>query len=297
MDDALDTIGSAVAGIAARAATSVVGISGTWRGASGVVIGEGRVLTNAHSVHGDQVEVTFVDGRSETGTLAGVDEDGDLAVVSVETSNATPVEWAPDASLATGALVVAAAASSSGTRVTVGFVSGTSRTFRGPRGRRIRGSIEHTAPMASGSSGSALLDSKGRLVGLNTNRVGGGFYLAIPTDSALRARVDALARGETPRRLRLGVGLAPSWAAQRMRRAVGLPERDGVLVREVDPEGPAAAAGIEVGDLIVSAGGRPLASVDDLGDAIGAIGDDRRLELTIVRGVDERTVQVELAVP
>ena len=297
MVEALETIGSAVGEIATRAASGVVGISGTWRGASGVVIGDGRVLTNAHNVHDDEVEVTLPDGQTVTGTVAGIDEDGDLAVVSVDTSGASALDWAPDASLATGALVIAAAASGSGARVTVGFVSGTTRAFRGPRGRRIRGSIEHTAPMASGSSGSALIDAQGRLVGINTNRVGGGFYLAIPTDSALRARVDALARGEAPQRLRLGVGLAPSWAAQRMRRAVGLPDRDGVLVRDVDPDGPAASAGIEVGDLIVAAGGRALSSVDDLGDAIGAAGDDHKLELTIVRGVEERTVEVELAVP
>jgi serine protease Do len=194
-----------------------------------------------------------------------------------------------------GTVVLAAAMSGAGPRVTVGLVSGTTRAFRGPRGRRITGSIEHTAPMAAGSSGSALVDARGRLVGLNTNRVGSGFYLAIPADAALRARIDALGRGEQPRRLRLGVGLAPAWAAQRMRRAVGLPDRDGVLVREVDADGPAASAGIEVGDLIVTAGDRAIASVDDLADALGAASADRKVGLTIVRGVEERTVEVELA--
>ena len=79
-------------------------------------------------------------------------------------------------------------------------MSAVERAFRGPGGRRIAGSIEHTAPLAPGSSGGALLDADGRLVGLNTNRIGDGFYLALPADGALRERVDALGRGEEPKR-------------------------------------------------------------------------------------------------
>jgi serine protease Do len=146
--------------------------------------------------------------------------------------------------------------------------------------------------MAPGSSGSALLDAEGRLIGLNTNRIGGGFYLALPTDSALRGRVDALAGGQSPVRPRLGVGIAPSWAARRMRRAVGLPERDGLLVRDVESESPAERAGISVGDLIVEASGKPVANSDDLFDALASAAESHSLRLTIVRGAEERTVEV-----
>ena len=101
-------------------------------------------------------------------------------------------------------------------------MSSVARAFRGPRGRRITGSLEHTAPLVSGSSGSALVDGSGKLVGVNTNRLGGGFYLALPADASLKSRVDALARGENVERPHLGVAIAPSWVARRMRRAVGL---------------------------------------------------------------------------
>ena len=93
--------------------------------------------------------------------------------------------------------------------------------------------------------------------GVNTNRIGEGFYLALPADAALKARVEALARGETPTRERLGVAIAPSHVARRLRRSVGLPERDGVLVRGVEEGSPAEAAGIEAGDLIVWPAARP----------------------------------------
>src|SRR5581483_4047250 len=121
-----------------------------------------------------------------------------------------------------------------GERVSFGMVSGTERAFRGPRGRRIKGSIEHTAPLPRGSSGSPLVTGSGAVVGLNTNRLGDGFYLAIPADRELRDRLAALATGRSRSRRRLGVGLAPATVARALRRSVGLDERDGLLVRVVE---------------------------------------------------------------
>ena len=132
----------------------------------------------------------------------------------------------------------------------------------------------------------------GRLLGLNTLRVDGGLILAIPADAALRERVEALGRGEAPKRARLGVAIAPPRVARRLRRAVGLPERDGVLVRAVDDDSAAARAGIERGDLIVAIAGRSVDRVDVLYEALDAAQLDGPLELTIVRGSEERQVPV-----
>ncbi len=115
----------------------------------------------------------------------------------------------------------------------------------------MTGTVEHTAPMVKGSSGGPLVDASGRLVGLNTNRLGEGFYAALPADEDLRRRVDALSRGESPVRPHLGVGLVPGRAARHIRRAAGLPDRDGVLIQEVEDGSPAANAGLRRGDLIV----------------------------------------------
>jgi serine protease Do len=263
------------------------------RGA-GIVIAAGAVLTSAHNLRGDETTVTFADGRSLTGTVKGVDADGDLAVLSVDTGSITPINWAGDQPVVPGAPVLALALpiGGGGPRITFGTVSAVGRTFRGPRGRLITDGIEHTAPLGRGSSGGPLVDTEGRLLAVNTHRPGDGFYLALPATEALRTRVDALARGETPTRRRLGVALAPPHVTRRLRAAVGLPARDGVLIREVADDSPAAAAGLLRGDLIVAAAGQPVTSIDDLLAAVDGVGADGALPLKVVRALDELDVTV-----
>jgi S1-C subfamily serine protease len=293
----LDEIGASIRQLADGAGASVVGIGQRWGAGSGIVLGDGQVLTNAHNVRGDQVTVTFADGRTAEGSVAGHDIDSDLAVISVDTGQAPALPWASSASVEIGKPVFALAnPGGRGLRVTFGFVSGIDRTFRGPRGRRITGSLEHTAPLLPGSSGGPVLDADGQLLGINTNRLGEGFYLASPADETLRGRADALARGETATSPRLGVAIAPGHVARRLRRAVGLPDTDGLLIREVVEASPAARAGLASGDLIVAAAGQPVRTSDDLFDALAAAGSGT-LELKVVRGTDERTLQVTFAEP
>ncbi len=289
----LEELEQAVGGAAERVGGSVVGIGrGRGRG-SGVVVADGKVATNAHNIRGEETTIVFADGRSAVGQVAGVDVDADLAVVTVDTQGAPPVAWAEEGDAARVGTAVFGLASPGGRqRVTFGLVSAVNRAFRGPRGRRITGSLEHTAPMGRGSSGGPLVNAAGRLLGINTNRMGDGFYLAVPADAELRGRLDALARGESPSRPRLGVGVAPARVARRLRQAVGLPERDGLLVRAVDEAGPAGRAGVRTGDLIVAAGGRALTEPDELHEVLDGLAEDAALSLSIVRGTEELTVHV-----
>ena len=288
----LDDIGASIRQLAEGAGASVVGIGQRWGAGSGIVLGEGRVLTNAHNVRGDKVTVTFADGREAEGNVAGRDVDGDLAVISVDTGGVPALPWADGAAAEVGTPVFALAnPGGRGLRVTFGFVSGVERTFRGPGGRRITGSLEHTAPLLPGSSGGPVLTAAGQLLGINTNRLGEGFYLAIPADEAVRGRADALASGESAQSPRLGVAIAPNHVARRLRNAVGLPETDGLLVRDVGEDTPAARAGVAQGDLIVAAAGQSVRTPDDLFDALRAA-QGGTIELKLIRGTDERTIQV-----
>lgn len=286
----LTDLGREIGDIAERVGPAVVGVGNRWRGGSGVVIGENRVLTNAHNLHGDEVTITFSDGRDAAASVLGIDADGDLAVVAVDTGSVAPIELAGGTPSIGAPVVALGNPGGRGPRVTLGFVSGVDRSFRGPRGRRVAGAVEHTAPMLPGSSGGPVVDLDGRMVGINTNRIGHGFYQAIGAGDGLAERIAALGRGETPQRRRLGVGLAPAHVARQLRRAVGLPERDGLLVRKVEDDSPAAGAGIAEGDLIVGVGKAAIATADDLFDALAGSGP---LELTLVRGADELKVTVD----
>lgn len=295
----LDELAGATGRVAGAAGGAVVRIGRAEGRGTGIVIAAGTVLTSAHNLRGDEVTVSFGDGRSVTGTVKGVDPDGDLAVVAVDTAGAAPITWAPDGTeggagpaLGTAVFALALPPGAPSPRVTFGTVSAVGRSFRGPRGRLITDAVEHTALLGRGSSGGPLVDAEGRLVGVNTHRTGDGFYLAVPATAAVRARAEALGRGESPRRRRLGVALAPPYVARRLRAAVGLAPRDGVLVRDVDEGGPAAAAGVQRGDLIVAAGGQPVDSVDALLAAVDAVGDTGSLALGLVRATDELDVAV-----
>jgi len=288
-----DEIQAGIEQVAENTGSSVVGIGHRWGAGSGIVLGDGQVLTNAHNVRADQVTVTFADGRAVDGRLAGRDVDADLAVIEVDTGGVAALPWASEPAPRIGTPVFALAnPGGRGLRVTFGIVSGIDRVFRGPRGRLITGSLEHTAPLLPGSSGGPVLTAGGELLGINTNRLGEGFYLAIPADQALRERAGALARGETAAPPRLGIAIAPSYVARRLRRAVGLPDADGLLIRDVTEDSPAASAGLASGDLIVGAAGNPVRTADDLFDALAAA--RGTIELNVVRGTDERTIQVAL---
>jgi serine protease Do len=292
--EALTSLQESIAGAAERVGPSVVGLGRGWGLGSGVVIGDGHVLTNAHNVRREQVTVVFADGRRETGEWTAADHDLDLAVVSVDTGAAAPVAWEPGDAPGIGTPVLALAnPGGRGLRATLGFVTSEGRSFRGPRGRRIAGAIEHTAALPRGSSGGPLVDVEGRLLGLNALRLDGGLILAVPATASVKERAQALARGETPASPRLGVALAPARAARRMRRAVGLPERAGLLVRAVEDGSPAAAAGIEAGDLLVAANDTELGSIDVLYELLDSVASGGSLELTVVRGTEERPVTVE----
>ena len=247
----LTEIGETVGSVAGSAGKSVVGLGGHWGMGSGVILEDGLVLTNAHNVSPERATVTFFDGRSEKAKVLGIDVDADLALLGVEADGADPIAWHPeDVAPVIGAPVVGLAnPGGRGLRATLGWVAASDRTFRGPRGRRVAGGFEHTALAPPGASGGPVVDLDGMLVGINTRRLGRGFYLAQAATSDLRATVAALRKGDRPEPRRLGIGLAPVEVTRRLRRSMGLDDADGLLVRLVEEGSPADVAGVREGDV------------------------------------------------
>lgn len=293
----LTDIQQAIEQAAERSAGAVVGIRSRRAAGSGVLIGTGSVLTNAHNITGDEVEVVFADGSVAAATSVEADADGDLAVLTVDEADVPdgmgPVAWADVDGPGVGTAVVAMAnPAGEGVRATFGTVSAVDRAFRGPRGRRVTGSFEHTAPLPRGSSGGPVLDADGALLGINTSRMAEGFYLALPADEALRGRLEQLRTGKSRQGVRLGVAIAPAHVARRLRAAVGLPEREGLLVHRVGDDTPADNAGLVRGDLLVGVGDTDLRSVDDLHRVLDGLAPGATIDVSVVRGVEELTVTV-----
>ncbi len=290
-DSLLATFAATARSAAAAVGPSTVAIGRHGRG-SGVVVAPDRVLTNAHNLRDRTTLVTFADGRAVQGRVVGSDPDRDLVVLEVETADVAALPWA-DGELEVGDVVFAVARSLHGARVSFGLVSAAGQAFRGPRGRRVKGALEHSAPLARGSSGGPLVDEHGHLVGVNTHRLGDGFYLAQPADDDLRRRVDQLVAGAHLDGRRLGIAVVAADESARLRRRVGLAPQAGLLVQGVVEGSPAAEAGIDGGDLITAVAGHPVADVDDLWDALDQAGEVAEVE--VLRGAEARSVTVSFA--
>ncbi len=205
----LEELQQATADVVASAGPAVVGLRFGWRPASGVVIATDRVLTCAHSVRGDEVAVTFADGRRAQGRPVALDVPGDLAVVAVETGGAPAIAW-HDGEPQLGTPVFALARlGDGGLRERPGRSRSAARSAAtGPAHRRLFRVHRRGGPRVGRAA--LLVAADGSLVGLNAVRLDGGLVLALAADPDLHERALALARGEAPARRSLGIGVVSS---------------------------------------------------------------------------------------
>jgi serine protease Do len=292
----MSTPAEAARASAARTAPSVVRIGRAAGRGAGLVIGEGRVLTNAHNLRDRTTSVTFHGGRRAQGSVVGLDPDGDLVVLAVDTAATPSVTWGPPPALGDPVFGVANLADGA-TRVVPGVVTAVGRTYRGPRGRLVDDAVEHRASLGRGTSGSPVVDAEGRVVAINMRRHDDGFTLARGLTEELRGQVDLLATGRSVAPPRLGIAVAPPDVAQRLRAAVGLDERTGVFVAEVEPDGVGARGGLRKGDVIVRADETEIADTTDLLAVLDHVDLDTDLVLHVVRATDEVSLTFRFGPP
>ena len=269
----------------------MVGLRRGARRGSGIVVAQDRVAVLPHSLGEEHVEVVFADGRSEDAELAGVDRRHGVAVLQVPTDGAPTVRWSQAQPSIGDSVFALANPGAGGLRATEGRVSAAPVTLRGRHGRSLEGMIEHTAPLPRGAGGGPLVDTDGAVLGVNALRADPGFLLALPA-AVVSGAVEGLLEGRARPRY-LGVALAPAGASRRMRAAVGLPRRDGLLVRRVESGGPAALAGVQVGDLLVGLGDTEVQDLADVFDAIDSA--EGPLEVRIVRGTESLALTVDVS--
>ena len=251
---------------------------------SGVVVDAagGYIVTNNHVVErADEITITFSDGRSLPAVLVGTDPQVDLAVLKVAPEELTEISFADSAALRVGDFVVAIGNPFGLSQtVTSGIVSALGRSGLGIEG--YEDFIQTDASINPGNSGGALVDLRGDLVGINTaiiapsgGNVGIGF--AIPANMVQAIMAELIANGEVRRGY---IGLAVQGLNAQLAEAFGVERKEGVLVVEVEPESPAADAGLEAGDIITKVDDRKIAAISDFHNqaAVTFIGDELRVE-------------------
>jgi S1-C subfamily serine protease len=299
--DLLDAYSQAVINVAESVGPAVIAIASQSDARTGIGSGflltpDGYALTNSHVVRGKRSFVaTTEEGDRVPADLVGDDPATDLAVVRLASREFPYAELGDSESLRVGQLVIAMG-NPFGFRSTVstGVVSAVGRAMRSEHGRLIENIVQHTAPLNPGNSGGPLVDSRGRVVGINTAIIAWaqGLGFAVPANTARWILGELLAHGKV-RRLSLGVTATVTSLARRLVRELDLLADTGVEVMDVLANGPAAIAGVRPHDVIVSANDRVVASIDDLhriiskqvssSGAAGAAGSVTPLELGLVR--------------
>jgi S1-C subfamily serine protease len=306
MEEPLDAYSRIVTSVAATVLPSVAAVSvrtprGAGAGSAVMFTDDGFLLTSAHVVdNATGGGMTFGDGGEARFDVVGRDPLSDLAVLRTRSTSAPPATLGDADTLKIGQLVVAVGNPMGlAGSVSAGVVSGLGRSLPAREGRTVRlidDVIQTDAALNPGNSGGALADASGRVVGINTAVAGVGLGLAVPINSITRQIIGELVTDGRVRRAWLGLAGVPMPLPPPIAERTG--QKTGLRVVEVVPGSPAGQAGIYLGDIIITAGGRPVATVQALlklmlGPAIGT-----RLPVTLLRRgafVDVVTVPAELS--
>jgi S1-C subfamily serine protease len=282
-------LSNALAGAVASAARSIVAVHGRPRlPSTGVHWRPGLIVTASHTVESDrEVTLTAPDGRTVSAQVAGRDPGLDVAVLRAELGDVAVADHAPDAELRVGHLVLALGA---GPRASAGIVSALdTRGGRPSTGEAI--AVDLT--LYPGFSGGPLIDVLGRVVGLATSGASRHLQYAIRAAAVTRLATQVAERGRIPRAY-LGVGTQPVALPEALRVGLGLAQPTAVIAVNVRPDSPAGAAGLIIGDIIVSIGSEAIAEPEDLVAALRPERVGQAVAVRIVRGGEPREVRVTI---
>lgn len=291
---ALQSLSNDLAGAVERAGHGVVAIHARHRiPSSGIVWRPGIVVAASHTVKQDRgVAVALPDGTRTRASVVGRDQGTDIVVLRLDGGAVEPVEIAPDDALRVGALVLAVGRPrDDGVTTSLGVVSAVSGPWRTWSGGDIDRFVRLDLSVYDGFSGGPLVDAAGRVLGMNCSALARGMAITVPAATVNRVVDALLTRGHVARGW-LGlamhqVRLSPGLAGQ-----LGISSDRGVLVVQVEPDGPADRAGLMLGDIVVSIDGTFIESPEDVAPFLGGERVGAALDVRLVRAGGEQRVAV-----
>ena len=300
----LDAYSQAVVGVVRKVSAAVIGIGprenqrrGGGSGSGFLITPDGYALTNSHVLHEREVVSAWTtDGDVLDAELIGADPATDLALVRLAARNLPVAELGDSDTLRAGQLVIAMGDPLGlHSTVSAGVIGALGRSMRGQEGRLIDNIVQHSAPLNPGNSGGPLVDSHGRVIGINTAIIvlAQGLGFAIPANTAKWVVGELIAHGQV-RRPHLGITATVIPIARYLVRELDLLSDRAVEVVTIEPSGPASAGGILPNDLIVAVNDRIVTSVDDLHRLISDCKSNPILALTVVRGKRKLEIDVRL---
>jgi S1-C subfamily serine protease len=294
--DLLDVYSQTVTAVAEQVSSSVVRIEASGSGSGFVMTPDGYLLTNSHVVSGStRVDVTLHDGQRLPAQVVGDDPHTDIALVRIDAPKLVALTFANSSDLRVGQLAIAVGNPYGfDCTVTAGVVSALGRSLRTKTGRLIDDVIQTDAALNPGNSGGPLVDSRGRVIGVNTAMImpAQGICFAIAANTASFVMGKLIHEGRI-RRSYLGVAGQSVPLHRRVVRFHGLPKESGVFVVSVEPNSPAKLAGLREGDLIVAFRDQPIAGVDDLHRLLTEEQAGVGGSMTILRDLKKQSLWVE----
>ncbi len=291
----VEKVGPAVVSIQVKAAQTRDSRQGEAAGSGVIVTPDGFVLTNNHVIeHGGDVKVNLTDGRALPAQTVGTDPATDLAVIRIDAPH-LPMAYLGDSStLKVGQLAIAIG-NPLGFQSTVstGVISALGRSLRGNSGRLIENVIQTDVPLNPGNSGGPLVDSRGRVIGINSAMIymAQGISFAIPINTAKWVISELLIHGKV-RRAYLGLSGQVRPISNRVQRYFELPSNSVVEVMSVEPNGPAQRGGLRQGDWIISLDGTSVSTVDDIHRLLANQPSGTTINLTILRNREQHQLQI-----
>lgn len=294
MSEALQALSTAMAGLVEHAGAHVVRVDGRNRmAASGIVYGAGGVIVTAHHVveRDENVSVGLPDGRAVAASVVGRDPATDLAVLRVEAGELAEAVWVEAGELRVGNLMLALGRPGQTVQATLGVVSALGGAWRTGAGGEIDRYLQTDVVMYPGFSGGPLVAADGRLAGVNSSALARGVSVTIPSGTVKRVVETILAHGHMPRGY-LGVGIQPVRLDAAMQEAQG--QQTGLMVMSVEADSPAAAAGLLMGDVLVTVDGEPMRQLDDLQALLAGGRAGRQVAVRFIRAgaLQEASVRV-----